>query len=111
MHLFLIQPVRVDGNETDQLKIDRVRAGQVSSFLNVNGVEEIRYVQTLAVEESRLGIPLIFAHDVIHGYRTIFPIPLAEASSWDPSLAEANARIAAIEASAQGLKLDLCAHG
>src|SRR5690606_35850334 len=57
----------------------------------------------IAVEESRLKIPLLFAHDVIHGFRTIFPVPLAEACSWDLEAIEQSARIAAIEASAHGL--------
>lgn len=77
--------------------------GQVGSMLNVIGVDEIRALQRIAVEETRLGIPLIFGHDVIHGYKTIFPIPLAESSSWDLELMEKSARIAATEASADGL--------
>ena len=72
-------------------------------MLNVIGVDEIRALQRIAVEETRLGIPLIFGHDVIHGYKTIFPIPLAESSSWDLELMEKSARIAATEASADGL--------
>ena len=77
--------------------------GQVGSMLNVIGVDEIRALQRIAVEETRLGIPLIFGHDVIHGYKTIFPIPLAESSSWDLELMEKSARTAATEASADGL--------
>ena len=72
-------------------------------MLNVIGVDEIRALQKIAVEETRLGIPLIFGHDVIHGYKTIFPIPLAESSSWDLELMEKSARVAATEASADGL--------
>ena len=77
--------------------------GQVGSMLNVIGVDEIYALQKIAVEETRLGIPLIFGHDVIHGYKTIFPIPLAESSSWDLELMENSARVAATEASADGL--------
>ena len=77
--------------------------GQVGSMLNVIGVDEIYALQKIAVEETRLGIPLIFGHDVIHGYKTIFPIPLAESSSWDLDLMEKSARVAATEASADGL--------
>jgi beta-glucosidase len=81
----------------------RVRRGAVGSYLHVAGAEPLRELQRIAVEESRLGIPLLFAMDVVHGYRTIFPVPLAVASSWDPALAERAARIAAVEASASGL--------
>ena len=77
--------------------------GQVGSMLNVIGVDEIYALQKIAVEETRLGIPLIFGHDVIHGYKTIFPIPLAESSSWDLELMEKSARVAATEASSDGL--------
>lgn len=80
-----------------------VRKGLVGSFLNVTGAEKTRQAQRIAVEESRLGVPLIFGFDVIHGYRTIFPVPLAEASTWDPELVKNAARVAAIEASAAGL--------
>lgn len=82
---------------------EEVRAGEVGSFLSVYGVDYLRGLQRVAVEESRTGIPLIFAHDVIHGFRTIFPIPLAEAASWDLEAIEKASRIAAIEASAYGI--------
>jgi len=82
---------------------DMVRNGQVGSFLNAAGAQATREIQRIAVEESRLGIPLIFAYDVIHGYRTIFPIPLGEASTWNPDLIEQAARVAAREASTAGL--------
>lgn len=81
---------------------EAIRKGQVGSMLNVNGAAYTRNVQRIAVEESRLGIPLIFGYDVIHGYKTIFPIPLGEAASWDLDAIEKSARIAAIEASAAG---------
>lgn len=82
---------------------EEVRAGDVGSFLSVYGVDYLRGLQRVAVEESRTGIPLIFAHDVIHGFRTIFPVPLAEAASWDLEAVENAARIAAVEASAYGI--------
>ena len=69
-------------------RYNELKNGQVGSMLNVIGVDEIRALQRIAVEETRLGIPLIFGHDVIHGYKTIFPIPLAESSSWDLELME-----------------------
>jgi beta-glucosidase len=79
-----------------------VRAGQVGSFLGSYGAEFSNRVQHVAMDESRLKIPMIIGNDVIHGYRTIFPIPLAEASSFDPAVAERAARVAAIEAAAGG---------
>lgn len=84
-------------------KMDMVRKGQVGSMLNVSGTAETRVIQEIAVRESRLGIPVIFALDVIHGYKTIFPIPLADACAWDPELSRKAAEIAAKEASAEGL--------
>ena len=84
-------------------RYNELKNGQLGSMLNVIGVDEIRALQKIAVEETRLGIPLIFGHDVIHGYKTIFPIPLAESSSWDLDLMEKSARVAATEASADGL--------
>src|SRR5436309_3134599 len=80
-----------------------VRKGLVGSFLNLTGAAVTRDAQDIAVTESRLHIPLIFGHDVIHGYRTIFPIPLGEAASCDPDAAEAAARVAAREAAAAGV--------
>jgi len=80
-----------------------VRRGLVGGFLNVVGTEAAREAQRVAVTESRLKIPLLLGLDVIHGYRTIFPIPLAEAGSWDPEAAEAAARVAGREARADGI--------
>jgi len=80
----------------------QIRDGKVGSLLNVWDVKEINHLQRIAVEESRLGIPLIIGTDVIHGYRTIFPIPLAESCTWDPALLERAARAAADEAAASG---------
>lgn len=81
----------------------RVRTGEVGSFLSVYGAVPTRRLQRVAVEESRTRIPLLFAHDVIHGFRTVFPVPLAEAATWDPAAVEIAARIAAVEASAAGV--------
>jgi beta-glucosidase len=80
-----------------------VKEGKVGSFLNVFGSEITRELQCIAVEESRMKIPLLYGFDVIHGFRTTFPIPLAEASSWDPSAVEKADRIAATEAAAAGI--------
>ena len=81
----------------------KIKRGQVGGLFNIKGVEKIRDVQRVAVEESRLGIPLIFGMDVIHGYETVFPIPLGLSCSWDMEAIEKSARIAAIEASADGI--------
>jgi len=82
---------------------DKIKKGQVGGLFNIKGVEKIRDVQRIAVEESRLKIPLIFGMDVIHGYETVFPIPLGLAATWDMAAIEQSARIAAIEASADGI--------
>jgi beta-glucosidase len=79
-----------------------IRSGKVGAILNAHGAEYNNSLQRVAVEESRLHIPLLFGNDVIHGYRTIFPIPLAEAASWDPGMIERAARVAAVEATAAG---------
>ena len=84
-------------------KYQHLRNGWVGSVLNVQGVEEVRAMQRVAVEETRLGIPLIFACDVIHGYKTLSPIPLAEAASWDLLAIEKSAQNGAEEATAYGL--------
>ena len=83
---------------------DLIPRGLVGSFLNVRGARNINEAQRMAVSQSRLKIPLLFGFDVIHGYRTIFPIPLGEASSWDPAAVERSAEIAATEAAATGLR-------
>ncbi|WP_018701282.1 glycoside hydrolase family 3 N-terminal domain-containing protein [Amorphus coralli] len=82
-----------------------LREGRVGSLLNLWGAAETRAMQRIAVNESRLGIPLFFGFDVIHGHRTIFPIPLGEAAAFDADLWEATARTAAEEASAEGVDL------
>ncbi len=84
-------------------KYEHLRSGMVGSMLNVQGTEEVRKVQKIAVEETRLGIPLIIAFDVIHGYKTISPIPLAEAASWDLDAIRKSAGVAAEEAAASGI--------
>lgn len=81
----------------------KIRNGEVGGLFNLKGVEEIRELQKLAVEQSRLKIPLIFGMDVIHGYETVFPIPLALSCSWDMAAVERSARIAAQECSADGI--------
>lgn len=84
--------------------VDLVRRGRLGSTLNVRGARRTTELQRMAVEQSRLGIPLLFAFDVIHGYRTIFPVPLGEAASWDPRLVEQDAAVAAAEAAAAGVR-------
>lgn len=86
-----------------QAKLTMVKNGLVGSLLNVIGAAETKAVQQLAVQQTRLGIPLLFALDVIHGYKTIFPIPLAEACSWDLKAISANSAVAADEAAAAGI--------
>ena len=83
--------------------IELARKGLLGSTLNVRGAARVNELQRVAVEQSRLKIPLIFAFDVIHGYRTIFPIPLGESASWDPATVERSAAVAAAEARAAGV--------
>ena len=90
-------PITKDGDKQNQ-----IRKGMLGSMLNVTGVDHTRTLQEIAMQ-SRLKIPLLFGQDIIHGYRTIFPIPLAEASSWDTAAIRMSERIAAIEASAAGV--------
>jgi len=96
-----IDPGFAGGDE--QLK-KSVRDGRYGSILNLWGVEKVNEIQKIAVEESRLGIPLLIGRDVIHGYRTIFPIPLGMAASWNPEIVKKAFRISAIECSSQGIK-------
>ena len=84
--------------------VELVRRGLLGSTLNVRGARRTNELQRIAVEQSRLKIPLIFGFDVIHGYRTIFPVPLAEAASWDPVIVERAAAVAAAEAAAAGVR-------
>jgi beta-glucosidase len=90
-------PQAASGSEQD------IRAGRVGSFLGLFGAETTCRLQKIAVDESRLHIPMLFSFDVIHGLRTVFPVPLAEAASWNPELAQQTARAAALEATAHGL--------
>ncbi len=83
---------------------EQVRNGEIGAMLNVMNPTHIKELQTIAIEESPNGIPLIFARDVIHGFKTIFPIPLGQAASWNSELVEQGSRIASIEASAQGIR-------
>lgn len=98
---------QLDGEANGQYRpehLEMIRKGLLGSTLNVRGAKRTNELQRIAVNESRLKIPFLFAFDVIHGYRTLFPVPLGEAASWDPRLAERAASIAAKEASAVGLK-------
>lgn len=90
-------PITKDGDKQNQ-----IRKGMVGSMLNVTGVNHTRTLQEIAMQ-SRMKIPLLFGQDVIHGYRTTFPIPLAEAASWDIEAIERSARIAAVEVAAAGI--------
>ncbi|WP_299129100.1 beta-glucosidase BglX [uncultured Winogradskyella sp.] len=94
-------PLPESGSE--EVKYKHLKNGWVGSMLNLRGAKAVRATQQIAVEESRLGIPLIFGFDVVHGYKTLSPIPLAEAASWDLEAIEKSAKIAADEASAAGL--------
>lgn len=96
-----LNPAGASANFDGQLA--EVRAGRLTGVFNGNGAEMARRMQTVAMRESRLKIPLIFAADVIHGFRTVFPMPIAEAGSFDPDLAERTARVAAVEAAAAGI--------
>lgn len=90
-------------NEKAALKYEHLKKGLVGSMLNVKGAKQVRALQKIAVEETRLGIPLIFGFDVIHGYKTIGPIPLAESASWDLEAIKKAAQNAAEEAAASGI--------
>ena len=83
--------------------VSKIKAGQVGGLFNMKGVQSIRALQEVAVKQSRLGIPLIFGMDVIHGYETVFPIPLAMSMSWDMDAIRNSARVASIEATADGI--------
>ncbi len=100
-----LQQLDGEGNGTFRPEhLDLTRKGLLGSTLNVRGAKNTNQLQHVAMDESRLKIPLLFGFDVIHGYRTIFPIPLGEASSWDPPLAEQSTSIAAREAYSTGLR-------
>src|SRR5215469_11240941 len=90
-------PITNDGDKQNQ-----IRKGMLGSMLNVTGIQHTRELQQMAMQ-SRLKIPLLFGQDIIHGYRTTFPIPLGEAASWDLQAIQRSARIAAAEAAAAGV--------
>ena len=94
-------PVPKDGDAAK--KYQDIKSGLVGAMLNVKGVKNIYKLQKIAVEETRLGIPLLFGYDIIHGYKTISPIPLAESASWDLPAIQKSAEIAAEEAAAAGI--------
>jgi beta-glucosidase len=83
--------------------LEDIRAGKVGAIFNAYTVDYTRDIQRIAVEETRLGIPLLFGYDVIHGHRTIFPMPIGETATWDLEMIEQSARYAALEATAEGL--------
>ena len=97
----LTGPAPSSGNAAK--KYDHLRKGYVGSMLNLRGVKNVRKIQKIAVEETRLGIPLIIGFDVIHGYETLSPIPLAESASWDLEAIKKSAEVAAEEAAAAGI--------
>ena len=94
---------RVKGDLSEELKT-LVRNAEAGSFLNVMRPDYVQELQRISVSESRNGIPLIFARDIIHGFKTIFPIPLGQAASWDREVAYNSARVSAIESTAQGIR-------
>lgn len=93
----------ITGPKSGENFITRIQQGKVGSVLNATGAKETREIQRINLENSRLKIPLLFGHDVIHGYKTIFPLNLGMASSWDPKAVELAARIAATEAASGGV--------
>ena len=104
----MVRPFAPDVNPETNVRnagevLEQVRAGRVGTLFNGVGAEAGREIQRVAVEESRLGIPVLLAADVIHGMRTVFPIPLGEAASFEPELAERTARATAVEATAAGI--------
>jgi len=90
-------------SKKDQYKLEKIKKGEVGSMLNVTSVKTVRNIQEINMKNSRLKIPLIFAFDVIHGYKTIFPIPLGESASWDLDIIKQSASVAARESAASGL--------
>ena len=90
---------------------DMLAKGQIGALFNISTAKETNAYQRLAVEQSRLHIPILFGLDVIHGFRTEFPIPLGLASTWDPQIVEKAARVAATEASATGIRWTFSPNG
>jgi beta-glucosidase len=95
--------VNADGDNPVGAAGDDLRAGRIGSILNIVDVEAVNELQRIAVEESRLGIPLLIGRDVIHGFRTILPIPIGQAATWNPELVRDGARVAALEAASSGV--------
>ena len=91
------------GAKTNSPLVELVEKGMLGAVLNTKGAAKVRALQEVAVKKSRLHIPLIFGLDVIHGYETVLPLPLAQACSWNPEAIEAGARMAAEEATASGI--------
>ena len=90
--------------DDDLVKFDAIRTGKVGSFLYIKDAETINEIQKVAVEESRLGIPILFAHDIVHGFYTVFPVGAAEACSWEPELARRTSECLARETRANGVQ-------
>ncbi len=95
---------QLSGNGLSSDMKKQIELGNVGSILNETDISTINGLQKIAIKESKLGIPLIFARDVIHGYKTIFPIPLGQAATWNPELIKEGARISAIEATSVGIR-------
>ena len=93
----------ITGSSVSGDVVSKIKAGQVGGLFNMKGVQSIRALQEVAVKQSRLGIPLIFGMDVIHGYETVFPIPFAMSMSWDMDAIRNAARISSVEATADGI--------
>lgn len=95
---------QMNGRNPSEQLYQQIRSGEIGSMLNVENPELVNKLQKIAKEESRLGIPLVIARDVIHGFKTMFPIPLAQAATFDPEIVEIGAQIAAREASEKGIR-------
>ena len=95
--------VNADTSDLSEDLYESLRAGQIGSVINQVDVENNNHLQRIAVEESRLGIPLLIGRDVIHGFKTIMPIPLGQAATWNPDILHDGARVAAIEAASTGV--------
>ena len=95
---------QLDPSYESEAKEALIRAGKVGSIFNIVGANEVNRLQRMAVEETRLGIPLVVARDVIHGYHTIYPIPLGQGATWNPALIEQAAQLTAQEASQDGIR-------
>ncbi len=95
---------QVNARKPDEKLYQQIRNGEVGSILNTEDPALLNQLQKIAVDESQSGIPLVFARDVIHGFKTIFPIPLGQAASFNPQIVEEGSRIAAIEASGNGIR-------